>query len=111
MKHADFDTFLGEAKQRYPWLPSGLLKHYARLYGTRMHQLLGDAASMHDLGTPFGPLFFEREAYFLISEEWARTAEDILERRTKHGLHLSAGERHAFGEWFEQQALRAGARG
>jgi glycerol-3-phosphate dehydrogenase len=111
MKDADFDTFLGEVKLRYPWLSPPLLKHYARLYGTRMHQLVGDANSVHDLGTPFGPLFYEREAYFLISQEWARTAEDILDRRTKHGLHLSEGERHSFGQWFEHQAMHAEKRG
>ncbi|MDB5522390.1 MAG: eryB [Rhizobium sp.] len=101
MKGADFEQFLGDLKARYPWLTGALLKHYARLYGTRAHALIGDATSLQDLGKPFGPSFYEREAYFLIAEEWAETPEDILERRTKHGLHLSEAERHAFAAWFE----------
>jgi glycerol-3-phosphate dehydrogenase len=113
MPNADFEQFLGNLKQSYPWLPAALLKHYARLYGTRAQKLLGDARAVHDLGMPFGPLFYEREAYFLIAEEWAETAEDILERRTKHGLHLSEAERHAFGQWMQnhRQAAHAEAEG
>jgi glycerol-3-phosphate dehydrogenase len=109
MPNADFEQFLADFKARYPWLPVALRKHYARLYGTRARRLLGDAASVHDLGTPFGPLFYEREAYFLMAEEWAETADDILERRTKHGLHLSGAERHAFGQWLENRGKAAHA--
>jgi glycerol-3-phosphate dehydrogenase len=101
MKDADFELFLGAAKTRYPWLPPALLKHYGRLYGTRMHALIGDAQSLTDLGLSFGALLHEREAYFLIAEEWAQTADDILERRTKHGLHLNEIEKHTFRQWFE----------
>jgi len=104
MRDADFETFLGEAKLRHPFLSPSLLKHYGRLYGTRLHALLGDARSLADLGICFGPNFYEREAEFLIAEEWARSAEDILDRRTKHGLHLSDAEKAAFGQWFERAA-------
>jgi glycerol-3-phosphate dehydrogenase len=100
MQGADFEQFLGDFKARHPWLPAGLVKHYARLYGTRAEALLGGARSLDDLGMAFGPNFYAREAEFLIAEEWAATPEDILERRTKHGLHLSAGEKAAFAAWF-----------
>ena len=59
------------------------------------------AASIGDLGRHFGGSLYEREARFLIAEEWARDAADILERRTKHGLHLSDAERDAFLSWIE----------
>ena len=55
-------------------------------------------------------LFYEREARFLLRAEWARSAEDILDRRTKHGLHLSAGERAAFERlavWLERSGAGA----
>ncbi len=48
-----------------------------------------------------------REAQFLIETEWAQTPQDILERRTKHGLHMTSGEREAFEVWFDQQSLAA----
>ena len=44
-------------------------------------------------------MLYESEARFLIAEEWATTAEDILSRRTKHDLHLSAPERATFEAW------------
>jgi glycerol-3-phosphate dehydrogenase len=62
--------------------------------------LLG-AESPGDLGRHFGGGLYEREARFLIAEEWATTAEDILTRRTKHGLRMSPAERQAFAAWLE----------
>ena len=61
--------------------------------------LLDGANSLSDLGTHFGAKLYEREARFLLRTEWARTAEDILDRRTKHGLHLTAAERATFARW------------
>lgn len=107
MADADFDQFLGELRARYRWLPADLAKHYARLYGTRAHDLIGGATSLDELGTAFTPLFREREARFLIENEWARTAEDLIERRTKHGLHMSEAEKRAFSGWFEGQQAAA----
>jgi len=107
MADADFDQFLGDLRARYRWLPADLAKHYARLYGTRTYELIDDATSLDDLGTAFGPLFREREARFLIETEWARTAEDLIERRTKHGLHMSEAEKRAFSGWLEGQQAAA----
>ncbi|WOS66590.1 glycerol-3-phosphate dehydrogenase [Sinorhizobium fredii] len=107
MADADFDQFLGELRTRYRWLPADLAKHYARLYGTRTHELIGGATSLEELGTAFSRLFLEREARFLIETEWARTAEDLLKRRTKHGLHMSETEKRAFSGWLEGQQAAA----
>lgn len=101
--NADFEQFLADMKARYPWLPQDLCKHYARLYGTRAHDLIGAAQSVQDLGAAFGPLLREREALFLKETEWAMTADDILNRRTKHALHMTDGECDAFTRWFETQ--------
>ncbi len=107
MANADFEQFLGDLKARYRWLTADLAKHYARLYGTRAHDLIGNAKSLDDLGTVFSPLFREREARFLIDNEWAATAEDLLERRTKHGLHMTPAERQAFAGWLDRQQAAA----
>ncbi|HXW19001.1 MAG TPA: glycerol-3-phosphate dehydrogenase, partial [Roseiarcus sp.] len=56
-------------------------------------------------GRHFGGGLYEREARFLTREEWALEASDILERRTKHALRLSATERAAFEGWFAQAKL------
>lgn len=101
MANADFEQFLGNVRAQYPWLPLGLAKHYARLYGTRLHDLIGSAQSVSDLGTAFGRLLHEREVQFLRDTEWALQPEDVLARRTKHGLHMTAEERGAFEAWWE----------
>jgi glycerol-3-phosphate dehydrogenase len=50
--------------------------------------MLGTAAALADLGAEVLPGLYEREVEYLCREEFARTAEDILWRRTKLGLHL-----------------------
>ena len=98
---ADFEGWLGRLARSYPWLPPPLLRHYGRLYGTRAERLIGAARGLDDLGRHFGGRLYEREARFLVDEEWAETAEDILMRRTKHHLHLTAAECQAFGAWLD----------
>jgi D-erythritol 1-phosphate dehydrogenase len=99
--NADFDAWLARFRSAHPWLPGPLARHYGRLYGTRAEALLADARSVAGLGRHFGALLHEREARFLLDQEWAETADDILTRRTKHRLHLTAGEAAAFAEWLE----------
>ena len=65
----------------------------ARSYGTQSLALLGDARWMEDLGPRLGADLTGREVAYLMREEWARSADDILWRRSKLGLHLSAAER------------------
>ncbi|TIS78231.1 MAG: glycerol-3-phosphate dehydrogenase [Mesorhizobium sp.] len=105
--NADFEQFLGDLGRGYPWMPASLVMHYGRLYGTRTRVLVGAAKSRTDLGRCFGKDFFEREANYLFEYEWALTAADILERRTKHGLHLSAAERAAFEDWCASRLVKA----
>ena len=101
LPNADFDAFLRTVRADYPWLPAALAEHYAHLYGTRIRDLLEGAGAMGDLGKYFGGLLYQREADFLRRTEWALTGEDVLRRRTKHGLHLSETERGAFDGWME----------
>ena len=93
MPDADFDRFLGDLRTAHPWLPEKLTHHYARLYGTRTRDVLKGARDVSDLGQHFGGLLYQAEIDYLRQTEWARTAEDVLDRRTKHGLHLTADQR------------------
>ena len=95
MANADFAGFLAGLKRQHPWLPGALAHHYARLYGTRAEVLIGSARSLLDMGRHFGGLLHELEIDYLRRSEWALTAEDILHRRTKHGLHLTETERQS----------------
>jgi glycerol-3-phosphate dehydrogenase len=76
---------------RYPALPAPLLQRLARNYGNRAERLLLDARTMADLGEVFGSDLTKREVDYLIAEEWARSADDILFRRSKLGLHVPNG--------------------
>lgn len=74
------------------------LRRLARRYGTRAQDLIAEAHSEKDLGEDVGGGLTAREIAYLKSEEWALTADDILWRRTKAGLHLAPGERSMAAE-------------
>lgn len=60
-----------------------------RLYGTRARAVIGAAQSEAELGRHFGADMFEAEIRYLMAQEWALTAEDVLWRRSKQGLRLT----------------------
>jgi glycerol-3-phosphate dehydrogenase len=91
-----FADFMLDLERDYPALPKTLLHHYARLYGTRTRELLGSTRACGDLGCYYGGNFYECEASFLRETEWATNSADFLDRRTKHGLHLTPAQRSAF---------------
>ena len=99
----DFARWLATFEAEYPWLPDGLALHYGRLYGTRAEGLLAGADGMADLGRHFGADLYERELRYLARAEWAESAQDILERRTKHGLHLSVAQKRALELWLQRE--------
>lgn len=80
---------------RYPFVEAREAARFAALYGTRAFAVLGDAARRSDLGQPFGAGLSEREVRYLVREEWAETADDVVWRRSKLGLRLSCDERVA----------------
>jgi glycerol-3-phosphate dehydrogenase len=90
MPNADFASFLAELQRARPFLPAPLARRLARAYGTRTERLLGSAARLTDLGADLGGGLTEAEVDYLVREEWAQTAEDILWRRSKLGLHAPA---------------------
>ena len=104
---AGIDACSGELAHDRPWLEPALAHQYAMRYGSLAHELLAGASSRDDLGRCFGALFFEREARYLVAQEWAAQADDILWRRTKHGLALDAAGRQAFRDWFAANGVQA----
>lgn len=88
-----------ELRRDYPFLTAAHANRLAHAYGTRARKTLGAAKSMADLGQAFGATLTEAEVRYLISNEWARTAEDIVWRRSKLGLRLSQAEIAALDNW------------
>lgn len=81
-----FDDFLADVRRRWPFLGEARSLRMARAYGTMLDQMLANVASPADLGQDFGAGLSAREVDWLVAREWARTADDILWRRTKLGL-------------------------
>ena len=102
----DFPVFLAMVRTRWPWLGDTLSLRLARSYGTRIADLIGDAGSPGDLGRHFGAGLHAREVDFLIDEEWALTAADLLWRRTKLGLHLTPDEAEAVASYLRRIRAR-----
>ncbi|MDE0591493.1 glycerol-3-phosphate dehydrogenase [Halocynthiibacter sp. C4] len=83
----------------FPFLTSDWAARLVRAYGTEAFDLLEGAQSVADLGQDFGATLTAREVEWLINKEFARTADDILWRRSKLGLRLSNDQKTALESW------------
>ena len=97
-------VFLRTLERRYPWLPARLRRRYAHAYGSRIEQVLGTAGALAELGAEILPQLYERELEYLCEQEFARTTEDILWRRSKLGLHLLQHATRPLEEWLQRRA-------
>ena len=94
---------------RYTELPASLLAALARRHGSRAPRVLADARVPADLGAHFGHTLYAAEVDYLVAQEWAIEADDVLWRRTKCGLHMSADERSAVGAYLRERSARGGS--
>ncbi|WP_349959947.1 glycerol-3-phosphate dehydrogenase [Rhizobium sp. ZPR3] len=105
--NADYVAFSDTLRAAYPWMPRALVNHYGHLYGARTRQIVGNATSLAELGRHFGGNLYEAEVRYLVACEWAQAAEDVLMRRTKEGLRMTAEEKAAFAAWFDAELALA----
>lgn len=99
----DFAAFLWRAGERFSWMPPEMLLRLARAYGTRIDKVVGTADGLDRLGDHFGGDLYESELRYLVEEEFARTPQDILWRRSKLGLHLPAETERRVADWLNEQ--------
>ena len=100
---------IGMFLDRYPAELSGGQQQrvaLARAYGARISKVIGDARSMAELGAAVAPGLHERELRYLQDEEWACSADDVLWRRSKLGLHFTPEQRERVGAWMQASASR-----
>jgi glycerol-3-phosphate dehydrogenase len=83
----------------FPFLTPRWALRLVRAYGTDANLILGKAQSAEDLGQDFGATLTEAEIRWLMEQEWAETAEDVLWRRSKLGLHLTSAEVENVSRW------------
>jgi glycerol-3-phosphate dehydrogenase len=105
-----------ELQRNYPYLTLEHANRLAHAYGTRAAKVLGNAKSLDDLGQSFGATLTAAEVSYLMTWEWALSAADVVWRRSKLGLRLSAAEIATIDEWImtkaphESPLLQAGGR-
>lgn len=92
-------TYFNQLQAQYSWLPADILMRYIKQYGSCCEKILVNCNSIADLGKHYGHGLYEKEINYLISDEWAITAEDILWRRTKLGLKFSKIEKKSLEEF------------
>jgi len=90
----DFERFEQTVRRRYPQFDAAVLHRLARAYGARIDRVLSGPP-----GVEVAPGLFECELRYLHDHEWARSADDVLWRRSKLGLHFSAEQRAAVAAW------------
>jgi glycerol-3-phosphate dehydrogenase len=103
---SDFERLVTAVLQRYDFLEPKLARRLARAYGARVDRVLGTAARLSDLGQEVAPGLYAIELRYLQREEWALSADDVLWRRSKLGLHYSEAERMAVAAWFGQNPVQ-----
>lgn len=96
-----FAAYLDDLAARYPWLAEGTRLRLAHAYGSRTEQVLAGANGPQDLGPPIVGDLTPAEVRYLCNEEFARTAEDILWRRSRLGLHLPVDAAPKLARWLE----------
>ncbi|RGP41344.1 Glycerol-3-phosphate dehydrogenase [Altererythrobacter insulae] len=99
---ARFDTFFAESMSKFPWFGPEGVRRLCRAYGTNIDAILGKANGLEDLGEHFGSDLYEAELRYLVENEFALSAEDVLWRRSKLGLHLDKAASDRVSAWFWQ---------
>ncbi|MEK1927979.1 MAG: glycerol-3-phosphate dehydrogenase [Rhizobium giardinii] len=97
-----YEAEVAKLKNRYPFLAERHARRLVRLYGTLAVSLLGEIDRAEGLGRHFGADLYEVEVQWLIGQEWARRAEDVLWRRTKLGLKLTQAEAAGLEEYMRE---------
>jgi glycerol-3-phosphate dehydrogenase len=104
---AEVEQRIADLQRRYSFMPQRNVKRLFRAYGTEAEKIFDGARFAPDMGHSFGPLT-EREIEYLKANEWAASADDILWRRSKLGLHMSADEQNALRNFLEPGMERKG---
>lgn len=83
---ANMKAFIASLHAQFPFLPHDQAERLAFTYGTAALLILEDADETGDLGQAFGGGLSAREVDYLMQAEWAKSADDILFRRTRLGM-------------------------
>ena len=97
------ESMCARIESAYPGVSPKLLADLVRRHGARTEVLLNAVEKLSDFGRDFGGGLTELETRHFMSNEWAKSADDILWRRTKAGLFMTAAQRDAFAMWLQHE--------
>ena len=97
----NFQQYSEYAKNKYKWMDASLLHRYLHTYGCCMEKFLTHCTSEESLGKKYGSDLYQAEVDYLILEEWAQSAEDILKRRTKLDLTIDAASKKELADYLK----------
>jgi glycerol-3-phosphate dehydrogenase len=99
-----FDWEVAAVRDRWRFLSEAEAQRLFAAYGSRVAEILGEVRSRADLGQSFGEALTEAEVRYLMTKEWARFPEDVLWRRSKFGLTMSAEDSAALAAFMRKTA-------
>ena len=85
-------SLVAQLTAEFPWLNKTIAERYARQYGLLSYKFLKGKCSVDAMGEHFGAGMYQAEVDYLIEREWACSLEDVIWRRTKHGLRLNQAQ-------------------
>jgi len=90
----------------YPFLAPRWASRLVKAYGTDAGVMLRGAEGPDDLGKRFGADLTEREVQWLMTHEYARTADDVVWRRSKLGLRMNPDEIAELQDWMKRETQK-----
>jgi len=108
--HDGGPALVAELRRDYPFLTDFWARRLVRAYGTEARQVLGNTKTAADLGEDFGATLTAAEVNWLMTHEYARSAEDVVWRRSKLGLRLTSDQVATLDAWMARnvtEILRA----
>ncbi|MBV1864930.1 MAG: glycerol-3-phosphate dehydrogenase [Rhodobacteraceae bacterium] len=97
-------VLISDLQISYPFLNDFTVKRLVRAYGTNARKMLGDAETSADLGQDFGVGLMQNEVRWLMQNEYAQRAEDVVWRRNKLGLRMTKRQIAVLDDWMQAQA-------
>ncbi|KTD50762.1 glycerol-3-phosphate dehydrogenase [Legionella quateirensis] len=94
-----FEEYIIYAKDKYHWLDTELLNRYLNNYGSHTEFFLSHCTNIESMGKRFGTCLYQVEVDYLILEEWAKSVDDVLKRRTKLDLSMDAASKDELKEY------------
>ena len=103
---ADLEKHITDLQRDFSFLSLKTARRLFQAYGTKARELLAGCKTEKDMGLLFGSDLYQREVEYLIDKEWALTVEDIIWRRSKTGLFMSAKQIASLKDWLQEHGPR-----